>query len=46
MPLVSPIIFNKVQKLIRQNDKRRKRDVVSVEALPVAQPTEAAAITS
>jgi site-specific DNA recombinase len=30
-PLVSPIIFNKVQKLIRKNDKRHKRAEVPVE---------------
>jgi site-specific DNA recombinase len=30
VPIVSPIIFNKVQKLIRQNDKRKKRDAVVV----------------
>jgi site-specific DNA recombinase len=49
-PIVSPIIFNKVQKLIRQNDKRKKHDVVvvtheepAVAASAAATPAAAAA---
>jgi DNA invertase Pin-like site-specific DNA recombinase len=39
-PIVSPIIFNKVQKLIRLNDKRKKHSDAAVpvaEAVPVVQ---------
>jgi DNA invertase Pin-like site-specific DNA recombinase len=50
-PIVSPIIFNKVQKLIRQNDKRKKHDTVvvthdeAVVAMPMADAQPAAVST-
>jgi site-specific DNA recombinase len=43
IPLVSPIIFNKVQKLIRKNDKRRKRSEVLVQAEALPAPVAAGA---
>ncbi len=50
VPIVSPIIFNKVQKLIRQNDKRKKRDAVVVThdepVVAAAEPNPAAVATS
>jgi len=47
IPIVSPIIFNKVQKLIRENDKRKKRSalVVTREA-PAAIVAPEAAVTT
>jgi len=38
IPIVSPIIFNKVQKLIRKNDKRKKTLVAVAAAPEVALP--------
>jgi site-specific DNA recombinase len=50
IPIVSPIIFNKVQKLIRMNDKRKKREPVVVKheeaAVAVAEVANPAAVAT